>query len=678
MAIATLPPRNVQLVTPLPSKRYGFAAIPLHLRDHTLWPIAVTTGLSAEDAERFERFQKAIKVYLDSGGKLALALAEAQCSKDVFYQQLGRCLEPVDALGTNVGWPGIIAHLRLKPYTRVNEGEGNAGKFTQWLAANPEWRKTLHNLIHKGAGGKKIAARSPTKRGVATAFIRKIMKEIPAGTYPHIASSTRPFCARRSIERYIKSYVELNLKTTKVWFGAKVAARQHLGTGHESFLLGTAPFDIVGCDAHTIDCIGILIVEGPAGPQRIPVTRLKIVVLICQRTRCVFGYSVCIQPQVSARHVEQAYLMGTTKWQPKELALGNVRYNKGAGFPCGSIEGIEEVNCAGIQLDNAAQHFGKGIQQRLRHSIGCMVGWGGVGHWWRNAVVERFFGVLEQAGFKRLPSTMGTGTQDPQRGDPVLEAVGCGIEVHELLQLLDVLLANYNGTNSKSLGGRSPLETVRESLDRHHLRWIPRIRPPFGATTLRPGVEIVDDHKINGYLETRVPPYVEFDGTRYTNPELAKQYDLIGRGVFLHVPEDMRTIEAFLDNGTRLGELRCTHRGWSVSPHSRDTRKAVNALIAAGELPSADDRDPISDYLDYLESKASASASTKGRPKVSAAASAAADAQRKANANPSPPPDPSPSHAPAPTSRAPAPAANAPAFEQRRRLVGVTLPQRWN
>ncbi|MDR7334334.1 hypothetical protein [Roseateles asaccharophilus] len=674
MAITVLPPRNVQLVAPPPIKRYGFAAITFHLRDHTKWPTVSTTGLSAEAKERFERLERGIKTYLDSGGKLAQALEEARCTKEVFYEQLWRCLQPIDALGTIAGWAGIIAHLRLKTYTRVNEGKGNAGKFEQWLAANPEWRKTLHTLIHKGAGGTKIAAKLPTLRGVATAFIRKIMAAIPVGTYPHIATSTKPFCARRSIERYIKSYVELNLKTTKVWFGDKVAARQHLGTGHESFLLEAGPFDMVGCDAHTIDCIGILIVEGPAGPQRIPVTRLKLVVLICQRTRCVLGYSVCIQPQVSSQHVEQAYLMCTTKWQPKELTLGEVQYNKTAGFPCGSIEGIVEINFAGLQLDNAAQHFAKGIQLRLRHSIGCMVAWGGVGHWWRNAVVERFFGVLEQRGFKRLPSTMGSGTQDPQRGDPVLEAVGCGIEVHELLQLLDVLLANYNGKSSKSLGGRSPLETVRDSLNQHHLRWIPRLRPPYGATTLRPGIEIVDG-VINGYLSSRVPPYVELDGTRYTNPELAKRYDLIGRKVFLHVGEDMRTIEAFLDDGTPLGELRCTHRGWSVAPHSRDTRKAINALIAARELPSGDDRDPIADYLDYLASKAGESASTKGKPKVSAAASDAADAQRKATSNP--PPSPSPKPAPAPAPRVPAAAANAPAFENRRRLVGVSLPQQW-
>lgn len=632
-------------------KTYTFKSIPFEYRNCETWPTAQKPTavqlaewyphLSEEQAnerathisERFDRLQKGIRVYLNTGS-LREGLAEARCTKEVFYRQLNRCLLPNPITGEGmVGWAGLISQLRLHDYTRVRDGAGTAGQFQRWISNNQPWRELLHRMIEKGNGGEKIAGRKPDVRSVVRNFIDAFRKSagtdkqprIPLGQYPHDGKSN----ARRAIERYVTRYIATNPETTAVWFGENIAARQHLGTGLQSFDLATAPFDVLGTDAHTTDCLGFIILNGPAGPQKVPVVRIQIVVNLCHYKRLVTGYSICFQRQIQAKHVEEAYLMGNTPWTPKKITVEGLSYAKGAGFPNGVVEGIAEINPSLIRLDNAAQHYAKGIRTRLRSSLGNGIAWGGVGHWWRNAITERFFGTLERYGFQRLPSSMGNGTQDPHRAEnPALEATGKGIEWDELVQLVDVLLANYNAKPHTSLGGISPLDSLRTTMEIRFGVWIPRPSPPYTASSPQLGI-LVLRKRIAGSVRRRVAPYVEVGETRYTATCLSSQYNLIGQHVYVHVPQDMRTVECYLESGLFIGTLRCLDKGWQLSAHSYDDRQLINALIRKGEMFVPGGGDPVVALFGHLEKKAIAEAMAAGKPKVSGNASAAADLLRR-------------------------------------------------
>lgn len=638
-----------------PRRSFTFLTIPFEFRDCETWPTAQKPtavqikrsfpDLSGQEAEtqaqalcdRFDRLMRAIRAYLVKGS-LKHALLECRCTKDVFYTQLNRCLLPNPHTGEGiVGWAGLVSHLRLKSYTRVNAGAGTAGQFQKWIQESSDWKSVLDRMILKGNGGQSMAARKPDVRGVAKNFINAFrsvnaktgMAKIPLGTYPNDGKGF----ARRSIERYIESFVEMHSEATAAWFGEDVANRVHLGTGEQSFNLATAPFDVLGTDAHTTDAVGMIILQGPSGPQQVPVTRIQIVVNICHTKRVVTGYSVCIRPQIEAAHIEEAYLMGTTPWIPKLLTIEGLQYDKDAGFPCGSVEGITEINPASIRLDNAAQHYAGSIRTRLRQSLGCAVAWGGVGHWWRNAITERFFGVLEQYGFQRLPSSMGTGHQDPHRSNnPVLEATGRGIEWDELIQLIDVLLANYNARPHSALGGNSPLQSLRNSLTARHVDWFPRMRPPDTFSSPRIGIQI-ERHKIAGNVQRRIPPYVEIGEVRYTDKCLSSRYDWLGQPVHIHIPPDCRTVQLYLDSGEFVGQLTCMDRGWSMSAHPLQLRKTINMMIRKGELWVSSGGDPIASYLDYLSRKAMSNARETRTVRISADASSVANVQLKTGAS---------------------------------------------
>jgi hypothetical protein len=420
----------------------------------------------------------------------------------------------------------------------------------------------------------------------------------------------------------------------------------------------------MGSDAHTIDCIGFIILNGPSGRQKVPVTRFQLVVNLCQNKRLVTGYSISVQKQIEAKHVEEAYLMGTLPWKPMKLTIEGLSYTKGAGFPNGVIDGIGEINPALIRLDNAAQHYANGIRTRLRQSLACAIVWGGVGHWWRNAVTERFFGTLERYGFQRLPSSMGSGTQDPHRAEnPVLEATGKGIEWDELVQLVDVLLANYNAKPHTSLGGVSPLDSLRAAISSRSGFWISRPSPPYTASSPRLGVQVLRK-RIAGSVRNRVPPYVEIGEIRYTATCLSSRYDLIGRHVYVHIPRDMRTVECYLDSGPYIGELKCMDRGWSLSSHSYEIRQLVNALIRKGEMWVPSEGDPMVVYLGHLEKKAIAKAAETGKPLVSADASAIADLLLRGVPTP------------VRSSTNPLQPANSP-YASGNKVIGLALPASW-
>jgi transposase InsO family protein len=187
-----------------------------------------------------------------------------------------------------------------------------------------------------------------------------------------------------------------------------------VGNGLHSFDLISAPLDLVGADAHHVDCFGTIEIEGPAGPQLVPISRLWIYVVVDFESRAVCGYAASFRTEPTASQIELALDMATKPWQPRTLNMGTVRYKEGAGFPMGCVDGFVFAPAA-LRMDSAAQSFANRIVHRVRRRFGCAVSWSAVGAWYHNDVVERFFGLLERFGLHRLPTSVGSGPADPRR-----------------------------------------------------------------------------------------------------------------------------------------------------------------------------------------------------------------------------------------------------------------------
>ncbi|QPF73982.1 hypothetical protein G8A07_14365 [Roseateles sp. DAIF2] len=582
---------------------YRFKTVPQEWRNCDNWPRASIELMNESERNRFDRMELAIRTYM-ANGALGAAAKVGQCSKQTVLDKLNRCLT-IDDEGRIAGWRGLLPYVRLSeakyqrrelPSGARAAEQGASGAFEAFLCANPSIRRRLHEAIRNGGSIKpKVKSRHPTVRSVFSAFRSACdAAGLTANDYPLNSRSK----GRRSVERYARAFIPTDATSVETWYGIDARDQMKLGTGRKRFPLAMAPLDMCGADAHKIHCHGVVIVSGPAGPQPVAIERIWIFPITDNASRCALRYSVSIQTEISAETIEEALVACEVPWKPRELVVKGHSYKPGAGFPVGSIEGLMFCRPCVLQVDNAAQHFSNKLIQVARRALRCSVTFGPVGGWWSNGLTERLFKTLEMYGFQCEPSSTGSNPMDVHKSDPVKNAIRHSITWEELLDLIDVLIANYNATGHSALGGQTPLAVMRRGLDVHSATYLPRASVPATAHTPALGVA-VDRRTIQGRARpgAMTPPYVLVDEARYTCDALSSRYDLLGHEVILHICERDMTVCAFLPDGHAFGQLKCLHAGWAAHSHSRAMRKTINALIRNGRLAGDD---PINEYLAYL------------------------------------------------------------------------------
>jgi len=610
------------------NKLLRYRTIPAAIRDTSKWTSIDTSELDEEAKERFERYQSAVTFYLN-GGKLKDSAAAAEVSEPAFIDQVNRCVLAT-ADGGVLGWAGLIYGRRVNAYTRqaglpaegAGEKAGYAGAFDKLLREYPSIKKELDTAIRRGVGTKHVRAGTNTVESIFRLFLRLCKaEEIAATSYPFNTKAR----GRRSVERY----VEQKLSTQgpgKAWFGPDAAASSSVGNGESSFDLALAPFDMCGVDAHDLPVIGVIRVNGPKGPQNIAVRRIWIYAVVDFDSGVVPGYAASIRAEPTSLMIEKAFAMAQTPWVPRNLDMHSVRYAEGAGFPVGTIEGLDAYRPCAIRADNGMPGFSNRVLDKVRKKFGCAVSFGSIGAWWQNPVAEFLFRELGRKGFKRLPSTMGTGPGDPLRDDPVGAAIRHCIEMEELIDLIDVAFANYNATRTSGAGHQSRLDVMRQAVDPDR----PSIQPPLSfpetLCTPRLGIAVESARAQGPFKPGNVRNvYVQIDKATYTNDALRARHDLVGKHLTVHIDEDdMRTVEAFLPDGTSVGVLKVREKGWKRTKHSRELRKMINRQ--RDELPPDSD-DFVADYLDHLARKALEEAKKKPN-KISESASQLAEVVR--------------------------------------------------
>lgn len=589
-------------------RRFTYKTIPAEYADFSRWRTVDVTDLPEEEQERFTRLKRGIETYLGTG-KLTVAGNEANYSRDNIIKQLNRCVA-VAADGRLWGWGGLLKGIRIKPYHRrsqlpqgsAGEIDGFAGCFTKFLESHDDIRQELDALIlkKKTKRNKGHEARISI-RDLTTKFVDLCLEHgVRENEYPlNVASK-----AKRSIGRYLRLLVESQPgKGTRARHGKDAAKRLSVGTGESSFPLSHAPYDVADLDAHEIHCIGCVIVPGPAGPQTVAIERLWIILTVDDVSSAILGYSVGIRTEVSSATVEESLISSTRPWQPRKLSIPGMSYREGAGLPSGIIPELAGCFPAVLKMDNAAQHYAKRIAESARRRLGCAVTWGPVGHWEHNALVERIFKTLELYGFQRLPSTTGSNVEDPIKDDPIKNARKEGITWEGLLDLIDVLVANYNATPNMGIGGQTPLQVLQDQLHSSDPTFLPRILPPPSIDCPDLGI-VVEVGVVRGNQQKGRRPYVQLDRVRYTSPVLARSFGFVGSKLRLHIREsNMCSIEVYFESGQHFGTLRAQGK-WGRTPHTREMRKQIFALADAGELTLSSHDDPVEALLQYYSNKA--------------------------------------------------------------------------
>ncbi|AKU11650.1 hypothetical protein AzCIB_1755 [Azoarcus sp. CIB] len=584
---------------------FTYGTLPPDYADTSRWRAVDEDALQDDERGRFVRLREAIKDYIKTGKLSAISKASGY-SEDEIIRQLNRCTE-VSSDGQLVGWQALIKFLRVAPYVReaplpagpAGAVTGFSGAFSKFLLDHCEITTKLNEVITKNESEDKINESKKSIRQLTKDFAGWCKSAgVREDEYPLNSKSL----ARKSIERYVREMTRTQRSALEARYGTRAAHRLNVATGEASFPQALAPYDVAGFDAHEEHCIACVVIDGPAGPQAIAIERLWIDCIVDYLSRTILGYCVGIRTEVSSAVIEEAFRFIETPWAPRPLSIPGMTYIEGAGFPCGVIPELLGCFPALLKCDNAQAHLSNRISEKARRRMGCVITYGKLGAWEHNHAVERVFKTLEIYGFQRLPSSTGSNSQDPLRPkNPAAEAVKHVIRWEELIDLTDVILANYNATPNRGLGGQSPLQVLR-----NHLTLIPSFLPrPLPPPTIGcPEFGIVVETKsVRGNVKEGRRPYIQIDKVHYTSPVLSSSFGLVGRSLRIHIrEEDMRVVHAYLESGVELGSLRA-QGGWGRTPHTREMRKQINLLCDSKEICLGSGDDPVQKLLEYYASK---------------------------------------------------------------------------
>lgn len=544
--------------------------LPPELRNLETWPTVDRSALSNNDQCHFDRYHAAIEDYL-GGAPLRKVREKTGIATDALLKALNRCVTPA-ADGRIYGWRALVFRTRVKPYHRkasvgmfLSRG-GLSGCFTQLLTRCDGLESELVSHIKKNPGKRdRIAEAGNHFSGIHHKFKELcIEKGIGPRDYPfNVVSQGIP-----SLRRFVRQVLNSDFsKGARLLGGRKAQSRAKVGTGTARLLAAVMPYDTWQLDEHRLDFIGVVRIDTPKGPQLVPISRLVLIPVADVNCPCIVGYHVAIRREPSAEEIVLAMASALGCWKPRELKVTYIKYKQGAGLPSGVIPQLNGVAAAELMIDNSLAHWSTAMTTRVREYTGMAINWGPIGDWVRRDVIERIFAILERRGFQRIPSTTGTGPGDPKVDDPVGKALKHKIELDELLDIIDVIIANFNASPTAALGGRIPLDVLREYLEFDTEGFLPRHLPPL-PSYLPDMAVVVFSKTIRGSQKDGGRPYVELYYARYTSVVLSQAAALIGKRIRLHVhPQDPRTAMAFFEDGAELGVLVALGV-WGQKPHT--------------------------------------------------------------------------------------------------------------
>ncbi|HYX72741.1 MAG TPA: hypothetical protein VE732_08220 [Nitrososphaera sp.] len=579
------------------------------MKDTSLWPTVDLSLLSDENAAKFEKRQNAIQDYLldkpvnEITRKFGIPRIE-------LVRLLKRCLV-AHPDGRIWGWRALISFRRQKSYERIRTVKfypnsrhgGCSGALMQLFARLPHIQELVNTLfLKKKSAGIVHESRIPLK-SIHKRFLDACRDAgVPATNYPFSVKNL----GRMALWKYLSNLQRLKLASGVLARHGKDAARTLKSTnnGHPGGRI-LRPFQNVEFDAHRIDVFCNVSMPSPYGGfvKRV-IERFWLLTIIEAITRTVLGYYISLNREYSAHDVLLCVRNAIVPWKRRGLTIPGLKYPERGGMPSEVIPGLAWTLWDEFSYDNDKANLSGRVLKKVRRVVGCAINAGPLETPEHRAIIERFFKTFEENGYHRLPSTTGSNPRDPRRNNPEEAAIRFDIRLEHMEELAEVLIMQYNGTPHSGIGYRTPLEYLQYFISDENIL----VRTlPEGKRSNMNLLNIETSRVVRGNINQGRRPYIEYEGARYQNDVLARTFDLVGTRLKLSVnPEDLRSLVAYLPNGSELGIL--TARGfWGRTPHTLEVRKAILKLKHRRLLWYTEEQDPIQVYIDYLATRATKS-----------------------------------------------------------------------
>lgn len=583
-----------------------------HLTDEQLytanWSVIEITNLNESDRPIFLQRKKGIDLYFNTLLSIPEIERQTGMKKKDLYIFIDRCLT-LDEYGNVFGYRALIPYKNIKTYTREELPSDHmkkaTGAFTLLLEEYPKIKDTIDNLYLK-QGNKALHEPIIRKKNIHRKFIEACKAEkINFNEYPFTTKDR----AKRSLERYLKR-LDLNhfAKAAKRQSKAAFKTAIHTGIGEKNTPAITEPFQRVQFDGHRIDVLLAIKFKTPDGHEVTDImNRIWLLTIIDEATRLVLGYHICLNTEYSSADVLKCIRNAVVPKEPFNFTIPGFRYPDNGGFHSQAIEDTQWALWDEFLFDNGKSNLAAIVQDRLEHIVKCSINAGPVDTPERRAIIERFFGTLEENFYHRLPNTTGSNPQDPKRIDAEKNAIKYEITEQEIEELTELIIATYNGTPHSGLNNLSPLEALKVNLSNGSI---------LRKLTENERNNVIffskkDVRKISGNISSGRRPHIQYENVIYRNEIIERSPQLIGTKLTLLINiDDLRVIQAFLPDGSSLGYLYATGK-WSIQKHSLKVRKAINQLKNKKLIHFTNNEDPIDVFYKYLADKSRKSKKTR-------------------------------------------------------------------
>jgi len=552
-------------------EKMGVSHEMLNLSD---WPIVDTNALDKVAAQKYQNRKRAVELYLQDHATISEISEVTGIEKKEITRYVERCFK-IDQFGGILGFRALIPGLHLKRYEREQLPKIKASNYAGAFELLLEKFTDLRDWIDEQALAKKKNSTSFTYsvKYLHKHFIEECKKiRISTSEYPRNTDDQ----GRRSLERYVKKLKERHFGKEHIYGEVAAMMARTVGKGEKNYIINFRPFSRVMFDAHKIDLIVTIRYTDPNGNLvKKTLKRIWLLVILEIPTNAVLGHLLCVKPEYSQMDVLQCIQNAIHPHSPKTFTIKGLHYPEEGSFPSISIHETEWAVWREFWMDNAKANLAKNVKDKLTKTIGCFINAGPVKSPLRRSVIERFFRILEVNGYHLLPSTTGSNPSDPKRKNAEDKALASEINIEHLEELTEAMLAQYNVEPHSGNSGLSPLKAMRDKIQRGYL---PRVLPEHRRKEL--GLLVISKIvTVQGNLKKGKRPYINFEGAQYRNEVLSQHASLIENKLSIYINiMDVRSVRAFLENGTELGPLRVSGK-WAKTPHSLETRRLINKFL---------------------------------------------------------------------------------------------------
>lgn len=580
--------------------------------DTSTWPTVDPNALPAIKQKTFEVRRQAIDLYA-TGNTLRDIEKQTGISSRQIYDLLDRCLAQADD-GRIFGFRGLLKHHRIGSYTRSAQlspdcsatGQGFAGAFAVLLERHPVLAQWLTQKIRQHAvildqistdGALKTRLRGLVN--LHTGFIMQCRAAgITAADYP--LNTDR--MGIRSLAAYVTAEMLCDFRDAAHAAGAKRLKGFPRPAGSATSA-AVYPYQVVEFDGHRLDVRLKIVIRDPLGfEQEFEIERLWLLVIIDVCTRAVLGYHLVLSREYSRYDVIKTIERALAPHQPRAFTLPDVGYGAAGGFPSGKLPELGYAIWERMRLDNAKANLASETITALCEFIGCAADAGPPHQPDDRPYIERFFGTVASTLSSRLPGYTGSNPQDIRRAlaDPKGQ-LRLFVSLSEMEELMEASLAAYNATPHAGLNGRTPLEAM-EYLVRgkgHMIWWLPEAKRRTLCL-----MQTAHRCRVRGYLAQGTRPHINLFQVRYTSEILAASGTLLGKDLRVYYnSDDLRTVRAFLTDGSELGILKA-QGAWGEISHDLKLRREIMKLRGNKRMAFTVSQEFIDRFVEAKKEKA--------------------------------------------------------------------------